>query len=54
VAVRGQLNTGDILEVWATNEGMQTGQNAFGTTIQEVGVAANYMTDTTTNYRANG
>ena len=49
-----QLNTGDILEVWGTDEGTQTGQNAFGATIQEVGVSANYMTDKTTNYQANG
>lgn len=49
-----QLNTGDTLEVWGTDEGTQTGQNAFGATIQEVGVSANYMTDKTTNYQANG
>ncbi len=49
-----QLNTGDTLEVWGTDEGTQTGQNAFGATIQEVGVLAIYMTDTTTNYQANG
>lgn len=49
-----QLNTGDTLEVWGTDGGTQTGQNAFGATIQEVGVSANYMTDKTTNYQANG
>ena len=49
-----QLNTRDTLEVWGTDEGTQTGQNAFGATIQEVGVSANYMTDKTTNYQANG
>jgi len=49
-----RLNTGDILEVWGTDGGTQSGQNAFGATIQEVVVSANYMTDKTTNYQANG
>jgi hypothetical protein len=49
-----RLNTGDTLEVWGTDEGTQSGQNAFGATIQEVVVSANYMTDKTTNYQANG
>ena len=49
-----QLNTDDALEVWGTDEGTQTGQNAFGATIQEVGVLALYMTDKTTNYQATG
>lgn len=48
-----RLNTGDTLEVWGTDGGTQTGQNAFGATIQEVVVSANYMTDKTTNYQAN-
>lgn len=45
-----QLNTGDTLEVWGIDGGTSTGQNAFGATIQEVGVAAQYMTDQTTGY----
>jgi len=49
-----RLNTGDILEVWGTDGGTASGQNAFGATIQEVVVSANYMTDKTTNYQANG
>lgn len=49
-----QLNIGDTLEVWGTDDGTQTGQNAFGATIQEVVVSANYMTDKTTNYQTNG
>jgi hypothetical protein len=49
-----QLNTGDTLEVWGNDGGTQSGQNAFGATIQEVVVSANYMTDTTTNYQDNG
>ncbi len=49
-----QLNTADILEVWGNDGGTQSGQNAFGATIQEVVVSANYMTDKTTNYQANG
>ena len=49
-----QLNTGDTLEVWGTDGGTSSGQNAFGATIQEVVVSANYMTDKTTNYQANG
>jgi hypothetical protein len=46
-----QLNQGDILEVWGTDEGVFSGQNAFGATIQEVGIAAQYLTDRTTNYQ---
>lgn len=49
-----RLNTDDILEVWGTDDGTVSGQNAFGATIQEVVVSANYMTDKTTNYQANG
>ncbi len=49
-----QLNTGDILEVWGTDGGTSSGQNAFGATIQEVVISANYMTDKSTNYQANG
>jgi hypothetical protein len=49
-----RLNTGDTLEVWGSDGGTQSGQNAFGATIQEVVVSANYMTDKTTNYQANG
>ena len=46
-----KLNEGDILEVWGTDEGVFSGQNAFGGTVQEVGIAAQYMTDNTTNYQ---
>ncbi len=49
-----RLNSDDILEVWGTDDGTASGQNAFGATIQEVVVSANYMTDKTTNYQANG
>jgi cytoskeletal protein RodZ len=49
-----RLNTGDTLEVWGSDGGTQSGQNAFGATVQEVVVSANYMTDKTTNYQANG
>lgn len=45
-----QLNTGDTLEVWGTDDGTSSGTNAFGATIQEVGVTALYMTDQTTGY----
>jgi hypothetical protein len=48
-----QLNVGDTLEVWGTNMGVFSGSNAFGSTIQEVGIQANYMTDQTTDYQAN-
>lgn len=46
-----QLNQGDIVEVWGADEGVFSGQNAFGATVQEVEIAAQYMTDTTTNYQ---
>jgi hypothetical protein len=44
------LNKGDTLEVWGTDEGTFSGTNAFGATITEVGIAAQYMTDHTTGY----
>ena len=47
-----QLNTGDTLEVWGLDGGTASGTNAFGATIQEVVVAAQYMTDHTTGYQA--
>jgi hypothetical protein len=46
-----QLNVGDSLEVWGTDGGTASGQNAFGATIQEVVIAANYITDKTTGYQ---
>ncbi len=46
-----KLNEGDIVEVWGTDEGVFSGQNAFGGTVQEVAIAAQYMTDETTNYQ---
>jgi len=47
-----KLNEGDILEVWGTDEGVFSGTNAFGGTVQEVGVTAQYMNDQTTGYQA--
>lgn len=46
-----QLNTSDVLEVWGTDGGTASGQNAFGATVQEVVISANYMTDKTTGYQ---
>jgi hypothetical protein len=46
-----KLNEGDTLEVWGTDQGVFSGKNAFGGDVQEVGVAALYMTDTTTGYK---
>ncbi len=46
-----RLNQGDTLEVWGMDDGTSSGQNAFGGTVQEVGITALYMTDLTTNYR---
>lgn len=46
-----QLNQGDILEVWGIDEGVYSGQNAFGATVQEVGIGGRYITDTTTHYQ---
>ena len=47
-----QLNEEDLLEVWGTNQGVFSGSNAFGATIQEVGIDAQYMNDKTTSYQA--
>jgi hypothetical protein len=47
-----QLNTGDTLEVWGTDDGTSSGANAFGATVQEVGISALYLTDQTTGYHA--
>ena len=46
-----KLNDGDIVEVWGTDEGVFSGKNAFGGTVQEVAISAQYMTDETTNYQ---
>jgi cytoskeletal protein RodZ len=46
-----RLNEGDTVEVWGTDAGVFSGQNAFGGTVQEVGIAALYLTDKTTNYQ---
>ncbi len=46
-----RLNEGDTVEVWGTDGGTQSGQNAFGATIQEVVVGTAYLTDTTTGYQ---
>lgn len=46
-----RLNEGDLVEVWGTDAGVFSGQNAFGGTVQEVGIVALYMTDKTTNYQ---
>ena len=46
-----KLNEGDILEVWGTDGGVFSGQNAFGGTVQEVAITAQYINDQTTNYQ---
>src|SRR5690348_6150363 len=46
-----QLNEGDTLEVWGNEQGVYSGTNAFGVTIQEVAIAAHYIFDQTTNYQ---
>ena len=48
-----QLNAQDTLEVWGNDQGVSTGTNAFGASVQEVVVQANYLTDQTTGYSAN-
>lgn len=45
-----RLNTGDTLEIWGVDGGVYSGQNAFGGTVSEVGIASAYMTDRTTGY----
>ena len=47
-----QINKGDTLEVWGQDMGTFSGTNAFGATIQEVGVTAVYITDQTTGHQA--
>jgi hypothetical protein len=47
-----QLNQGDTVEVWGSDTGVYSGTNAFGGTVQEVGITVMYMTDQTTNYQA--
>jgi hypothetical protein len=47
-----RLNAGDTVEVWGLDGGTASGTNAFGATIQEVVVAAEYMTDQATGYQA--
>jgi hypothetical protein len=45
-----RLNSGDVLQVWGTDQGTDTGQNGFGVTIQEVVIHAKYLDDQTTGY----
>jgi len=45
-----KLNTGDTLQVWGTDQGVFSGKNGFGATIQEVEVTALYMMDVTSSY----
>jgi hypothetical protein len=45
-----RLNTGDVLDVWGTDQGADSGQNGFGVTIQEVVIHAKYLDDQTTGY----
>jgi hypothetical protein len=47
-----QLNANDTIEVWGSNQGVSSGTNAFGGTVQEVVIQANYLADTTTGYKA--
>jgi hypothetical protein len=47
-----RMNTDDILEVWGSDQGTSSGTNAFGGTVQEVVVQAQYMKDQTTGYKA--
>jgi hypothetical protein len=45
-----KINQGDSIEVWGSDQGTFSGQNAFGATIQEVAVGAIYLNDQTTMY----
>src|SRR6266704_1064153 len=45
-----KVNQGDTLEIWGTDQGVFSGQNALGGTVQEVGITAVYMVDVTTGY----
>jgi hypothetical protein len=46
-----QMNTGDAIEVWGISQGVASGQNAFGATIQESVVGEMYLTDQTSGYQ---
>ena len=46
-----QLNENDTLVVWGLDDGVSSGTNAFGATVQEVVVSALYLTDQTTGYQ---
>jgi hypothetical protein len=48
-----QLNEGNTIEIWGTDAGVFSGTNTFGGTVQEVGIATNYLTDQTTTYSTN-
>jgi hypothetical protein len=43
-----KLNENDTLEVWGIDAGVFSGTNAYGGTVQEVGIQAQYLTDQTT------
>jgi cytoskeletal protein RodZ len=47
------LNQGDIIEIWGQDLGVFSETNAFGGSIQEVVIQAQYMNDQTTGYQAN-
>jgi hypothetical protein len=47
-----QINTQDTIEVWGNDQGVSSGTNAFGATVQEVVIQASYMADQTTGYKA--
>jgi hypothetical protein len=47
-----KLNENDTLEVWGMDAGVFSGTNAYGGSVQEVGVQAQYLTDQTTGYQA--
>jgi hypothetical protein len=46
-----QLNAGDMIEVWGVSQGVSSGQNAFGATIQEAVVFEMFITDKTNGYQ---
>jgi hypothetical protein len=46
-----QMNKGDSVTIWATGEGVVSGQNDFGGSINEAAFQEDYMTDTTTGYQ---
>jgi hypothetical protein len=45
------MNKGDSVTIWATGEGIVSGKNDYGGSINEAAVQEDYLTDTTTGHQ---